>query len=193
MKTWMTKFIGCALFAVVAFCHAASTDLHDFKVISLHNGPNEIDLDGDGIKDDIFIAWRGNEDAHGYERITFYRKTINKEHAWELVPFFNRQGKFELDSQRTTLGADCALGVVVVIEANEKNSPVAVLVANRELGKSYADPAHVSFSYYELARNADGIPGWPSIYWKETRTIESMRDYCDVKDALRSELGVSIK
>lgn len=194
MKTSMTKLIGYALVVAATFCHAASAaDFHDMKVIPLHNGPNDIDLDGDGIKDEIFVAWRDNENAHGYEHIIFYRKTADKEHAWELVPLFNRQGDIDEDSLRTNLGADCALGAVVVIETNAKNSPVALVVANRELGKSFADAAHVSFSYYELTRNEDGIPGWPLIYWKVARTIDSKRDYCDVKDALRSELGISVK
>ena len=114
----------------------------------LRNGENIIDLDGDGIQDKIFVAWRDNANAHGYEQITFYRNTKRREHPWELVPFFDQQGNFEDDAQQTKLGADCTLKTVVVMVANTKAANVTILVANREFGKSYADKAHVSFSYY---------------------------------------------
>ena len=63
--------------------------LSTMEVIPLHNGPNEVDLDGDGRKDLVFVAWRDNGNAHGYSHVTFYRRGDDEENPWELVPFFD--------------------------------------------------------------------------------------------------------
>lgn len=174
---------------ITPFSNAATAgnDNESLDMIPLHDGENNIDLDGDGTKDNIFVAWRDNNNAHSYNRITFYRKAIGKDHQWEIVPFFDLRGKLEKDSQRTILGADCILRSVVLVR-RIKDSSLSVIVVNRDFGRSYNDAAQITFNFYGLTRNYDGIPGWPPIYWKLEKTVKSIANYCDATEALKSEL-----
>jgi hypothetical protein len=65
---------------------------------------------------------------------------------------------------------------------------VTVVIAERALGRSYADSAAVQFEFYELRTNVAGVVGYPSYYFVRTRVIQAKRPYCDVDDAFDREL-----
>jgi|SRR5262245_15085485 len=157
--------------------------------ILLKNGPNELDIDGDGRQDLVFVAWRDNANAHGYGLVTFYRHGFDEE-PWELVPFFGTKPSGE-DSFHTVQGADCQLrGIAVARRASSASEPVTVIVGDRDFGRSFDDSASVTFVVYRVAKNADNTAGWPPVYFEPERTITSKSTYCDVNEAFESELGI---
>jgi hypothetical protein len=163
-----------------------------WTLVPLHNGPNNIDIDGDGRSDLVFVAWRETANAHAYEIVTFYRFT-NDEQKWQVVPF-GTSGLADSDGFRTHMGADCQLrGIAIVRRPAQNREPVTAIVAERDFGQSYADTASVKFTIYRLAHNDDGSPGLAPVYFQRDRTIEARSKYCDVNEAFASELGIQIK
>lgn len=66
-----------------------------------------------------------------------------------------------------------------------------LIVAEREFGKSFADPRPVTFLYYELTVNKEGIPGIPALYFKASKKLASQAANCDVTEAFEKELGLA--
>jgi hypothetical protein len=171
----------------------APESFSNWTLVPLRNGPNNFDIDGDGRLDLVFVAWRETANAHAYELVTFYRAT-DDEQKWQLVPFEGTGGQADSDAFRTHMGADCQLrGIAIVRRPAQRHEAVTAIVAERDFGQSYADTASVKFTVYRLARNDDGTPGWPPLYFQRDRTIEAKSKYCDVNEAFASELGIHIK
>src|SRR5438034_224014 len=144
-------------------------------VLAIVNGPNEIDLDGDGRKDLVFSARRKNFNAHAYSHITFYRATGGTNPRWELVPFFDRKDVPTVDSFRTVEGADCILRDLRVLRPSSRpDAPVIVVTGEREPGQSFAD----------------SVPGTPEVFFRAVRTIDSTAKHCDIGEAFAAELGL---
>jgi hypothetical protein len=160
-------------------------------VVPLINGPNQLDLDGDRRMDLVFLAWRDNANAHGFNHITFYRSG-SRAPAWNLVPFFSRDDTSTFTSFETYQGADCVLRDLRILRArNAPASPVVIVVAERRFGETFVSMEPVSFTVYRAALNADGIPGSPAFYFRAAETITSKASYCDVGEAFVSELGIA--
>jgi len=164
------------------------------QVITLQNGPNQVDIDGDGQTDLIFIAWRENYNAHGFDMVTFYvlyKDAWQARQQWYLIPFFDEKGVPRETSYRTTMGADCVLSDLRVLRpVSPANAPVTVIIGDRDFGASYADVALVKFRVYRLAHNKEGLPGEPPYYFKLERTLRGHKKYCDINEAFRKELGL---
>ncbi|WP_157971367.1 hypothetical protein [Dyella sp. C9] len=165
----------------------------DNTVIPINNGMNRLTLDGEEAV--AFRAWRENFNAHGFDVISFYvrDKADDGASTWNLVPIF---GSYENKdaSERDLLtvggGADCKLHDFRLVQS-DGHGPMRLIVADRDLGASYADAATVHFSYFELAKNEDGVPGWPPLYFKLKKTTLAAQKYCDVDEALDTELHIS--
>ncbi|HJZ73850.1 MAG TPA: hypothetical protein VKE51_19060 [Vicinamibacterales bacterium] len=193
--------VGAASVVAVCLALATSVDGHggpaqaapafsDWVPVPLANGPNQVDIDGDGRQDLVFVAWRDNANAHGYELVTFYRRGPADDPTWELVPFFDTKPAGE-DSLHSIHGADCQLrGIAVVRRTTSATEPITVIVGDRDFGRSFADAAGVRFVVYAIARNVENTAGWPPVYFKAERTITSKSSYCDVNDAFAAELGI---
>jgi hypothetical protein len=176
-----------------------SRDFSHMQVIELANGPNVIDINGDGHKDLVFNAHRSNFNAHDFEHITFYMQasvaaggadaTTSEKPLWHVVPFFTAQAP-EFVAFDTVEGADCWLRDMVLLR-NPEGSITAV-VANRDMGSSYADKARVTFSIYRVAHNANGQAGAPPIYFQRVDRFPGKSLYCDVDHAMVAELGVKL-
>jgi hypothetical protein len=127
-------------------------DFSTWATVPLRNGPNEIDIDGDGHQDLVFVAWRDNANAHGYDRVTFYWRNSDDQN-WQIVPFDDRSGQPGEDSFRTNQGADCRLrGIAIVRKPSPPGEAVTAVVGERDFGQSYADAANVKFGVYRIAR-----------------------------------------
>ncbi len=48
----------------------------------------------------------------------------------------------------------------------------------------------VTFTVYHTVNNHEGVPGWPRLYFRAHKTIQSKGKYCDIGDAFASELGL---
>jgi hypothetical protein len=164
------------------------TDFASMAVVPLENGPNQLDLDGDGRVDLVFVAWRDNANAHGFNHVTFYRSSpaVPK---WSLVPFFNRD-ETQAFSFETFQGADCVLRDLRVLRTPSKPaSPVVVVTANRPFGETFISREPVTFTVYRFARNVEGLAGRPPFFFRAAETIMSTAAYCDVGEAFKAELG----
>ncbi len=167
------------------------TTLVDGAVL-LHNGANPVDLLGDGTPSEVFVAWRGNFNAHGHSSVAIYIRTQSdlgdSVPVWQIVPRFGGPGSDESGQELvgTTEGADCTLGDLRLVQ--HPKAYAELIVARRELGNSYADSADTHFDYYHLIKNADGVIGRPPYYFEFVRTSDARRQYCDVNVAFDQEL-----
>jgi hypothetical protein len=198
MYSWKHAIIALAL-CLAAACgkQSARTDhaiVHSAEgPARLHNGLNEIDLLGDGTPAQVFVAWRGNYNAHGFSVASFYiyapSDLSDTARVWQVVPFFDgpADGATGRQAFDTGEGADCTLHDIRVIQTAHK--PVTAVLADRDLGQSFADSAAVRFEYYDLVRNTSGAVGWPPFYFHHTHTQNAKREYCDVNEAFARELG----
>jgi hypothetical protein len=161
--------------------------------VALHNGRNAIDLLGDGTPAEVFVAWRGNFNAHGHSTVAIYvraRSDLGDSLPdWQIVPRFGGPDIEDSGGEElfgTTEGADCTLRDLRIVV--HRGAPADLIVGRRELGKSYADSAATHFDYYRLTRNANGEIGRPPYYFDLARTVDAHRPYCDVNLAFDQEL-----
>ncbi|MDQ6624555.1 MAG: hypothetical protein M3Y69_00220 [Verrucomicrobiota bacterium] len=63
-----------------------------------------------------------------------------------------------------------------------------MLKAERPLGESFVGPGLVTFTWFKLDWNLEGIPGWPTASFKVWKTETTTKRYCDVDKAIESEL-----
>jgi hypothetical protein len=187
--TTLTFALGCHPYGHVS--NALAGTVVTEGPVELHNGPNAVDILGDGTPGEVFVAWRGNFNAHGHSTVAFYVRTVSDLDDsipdWQIVPAFGPQyGESGRELLGTTEGADCTLGDLRVIQ--HRGAPVDLIVARRDLGASYADPAATHFDYYRLARNVEGAVGRPPYYFSFVRTVDARRQYCDVNVAFDQEL-----
>jgi carbapenem resistance CarG-like protein len=159
------------------------------SVVPLQNGPNDIDLDGDGRNDLVFVAWRENFNAHGSNYATFYR-SMPGDVKWELVPFLGEKDT-SFESFRSTQGADCVLRDLRVMRSpGTPTAAIVIVIGERDFGQSYADRAAVTFTVYRAVQNGQQVPGAPTFYFRADKTIRSRAKYCDLAEAFASELGL---
>jgi hypothetical protein len=178
-----------------ASAHAATAVA---RVIPLSNGPNTFSLTTGALPAQAFLAHRGNGNAHGFDVLTLYIQASAWEGArpqWQLVPAFDerdekRQGlpRGEHLTLNTVDGADCRLSDFRLL-APTATSDAALILADRELGDSFASPAPVSFRFFKLHKRAESF-GRPSYYFEFDRERRAAKPYCDVGEALLKELGV---
>jgi hypothetical protein len=163
--------------------------------LALHNGLNDVALLGDATPGQIFVTWRGNYNGHGFSVATFaVRNSSDRDDtsAWQVLPFFGgpHDGDTGREIFRTSEGADCILGDLRVVR--HAGRPVDVIIASRELGASFADPAPVRFDYYRVVRNSDGVAGWPPSYLQFDHSVQAKTSYCDVNAAFDRELHLGV-
>jgi hypothetical protein len=120
----------------------------------------------------------------------FYSRGAGNDLRWQLMPFVDADFGALGDSFTTSSGADCRLRNIAILRNTAQGAPMTVIVGERDFGRSYADAAPVKFVVYRIARNADGIPGFPAVYFRADRTIASRSNHCDVNEAFLAELGI---
>jgi hypothetical protein len=169
-------------------------------LVMLHEGSNELYLEGNRVLDLVFRAWRENGNAHGFNVTTFYRhahydadRFSPASDRWELVPFFDATPPKGVDSYRNSMGADCVLEDLFLLRpAPAANKPTMAVIAKREFGETFVSSMPVSFDIYELKKEPVTV-GRPEVFFERVRTAKSVGNYCDVADAMNTELGVGPK
>lgn len=172
---------------------SAVDTLSDMQVVPLTDGPNRVDLNGDGKPDLVWLAWRDNGNAHGSDVFTFMLSNPTRyynDRPWLIIPVYDSIGKNERDSYNTSMGADCVLRDLRLLRSkNDPKAPVILVSGEREFGETYADVRPVTFVVYRLVYDSEAV-GWPPFYFQASRTIRSRGKYCDVNDAFYRELGL---
>lgn len=166
----------CLLVLVPAFAQAAAP-------VSLQNGMNRIDFTGDGRTDLVVVAHRENFNAHGFEVVTFL---VEDGDTLLQVPLFD--GDDERQFATISGGADCTLHDLRLLPG-KAGVPMTLVIADRALGESYADPNTVTFTWYSLRTNAEGDVGYPQFRFERTRTTQVKQPFCDVGEAFDATFG----
>jgi hypothetical protein len=163
------------------------------ELIVVKNGINRVDLGGDIIEAMVMLAHRDNLNAHSFERSTFLIRKHTAESdpkQWQIVPFEDAEsGSHWKNDLEVSGGADCQLHTFRLLRLSKENITY-VLIANRAPGNSFTDGETVTFSYFKLTFNVDGLPGLPTAYFKLVQTEKAQKKYCDVNEAIKAELGL---
>lgn len=172
---------------------------HAGTVVALSNGLNTVPLTAAALPAQAFLAHRDNANAHDFEVLTLYIQAPSAAGSapqWQLVPAFDTRDEQRRGVPRgehltltATGGADCRLHDFRLM-APTATTDARLILADRELGDSFASPAPVTFRFFKLAKNSDGVPGRPVYYFDFDHESPASRPYCDVGDALKAELGV---
>lgn len=169
---------------------AGSTGQQQAAVVPLSYGITELDLTGENLPGMAVFARRENFNAHGFDVLTLYIKTSHGDGSppvWQLVSLFNKEK--EEFTITTRVGADCLLHDFRLV-TSAQSSGYQLVVADRKLGKSYANAAPVVFSFYDLKKNDKNLPGRPLYYFELQRSQKAKHQYCDVGEAFSKELGL---
>jgi len=161
------------------------------SVTQLSSGVTAIDIIGDGSPAIAVFSHRENFNAHSFDLLTLYwiyRPSDGTTPIWQLIPLVTKDGRPEEDSVLRGGGADCVLQDFRIIK--RQNGPAQLILAKRDFGKTFVDPGLVTFHFFELQDNKQGIPGRPKYYYEESQVLRTKRSYCDVGDAFQKELNV---
>jgi len=187
------------LLLLPALCPAAASADAARPVVPLANGLNTLSLTAAPLPARAFLARRDNFNGHGFDVLTLYIEAPagpGEKPQWQLVPAFDTR-----DEERRRLprgehltlqaygGADCRLGDFRLLAASAEADATLVL-ADREFGDSFASAAPVSFRFFKLRKNTDGIPGRPVYYFEFDHERQATKPYCDVGSPLQAELGL---
>lgn len=160
------------------------------ELVVVKNGINRINLGGDIIEAMVLLAHRDNFNAHSFERSTFLIRTHTAESdpkQWQIVPFENAEsGLHWKNDLKVSGGADCQLHTFRLLRVSKENA-IYVLMADRAPGHSFADSETVTFLYFKLTFNVDGLPGLPTAYFKLVQT--QMRKRSTATSMKRSRLS----
>ncbi len=161
------------------------------KLITLHKGTNAVNLDATSLMATVIIARRDNFNAHSFEVTTIYatlKASGDEEPELKIIPI-RREGQEDVLHLTTSGGADCVLQDFRLFADPGKHSAV-LITATRKFGASFADEQLVTFEYFRLTRNAEGLPGSPALYFNFEKRWDSKKPFCDVNDAFRDELNI---
>lgn len=196
---WLLALVISARFPTALLAQASSVPRDSAlfaraTVVHTHSGLTRADIIGDGSPGVILVATRENYNAHGYHAVAIAVQPRVLRHAapadtdWKIVSATGRARGVD-DVLGTEEGADCTLRDFRLVR-RAPGKPLTLIVGQRALSKSYADPDSVQFTVYELQYNASGSVGWPTYYFQPTRVIKPARQYCDINVALDGELGL---
>lgn len=178
-RTWRRSILlASALLVGAATAVAAGQD-----PLRPGNGVTPLDLLGDGTPSMAVVGKRENFNAHSFDVVSVY---VRVDHQLEIVPFFDA-GK-EQDQLTSSGGADCLLHDFRFFR-RKPHVPLELVVADRDYGDSFVDVRPVTFRLYALIRNVDSEPGAPTWSFQLRATRVSVKSYCDVGDAFKSEAG----
>jgi hypothetical protein len=187
MKRLLFWYVACGMLSAVPGIRYAQAAAQA-DVLKIDNGENRLTLDGQPAL--VVRAWRENYNAHGFDVVTFYVRAKDGAGAsLQLLPLFaaapgDGKERYEITTSR---GADCQLRDFRLVRDPSRQS-TRLIVAEREFGDAFTAPGIVHFTDYDLVRNADGVPGWPPLYFKAGRRTDSQQTYCDVNEAFDKEL-----
>lgn len=186
----------CALALSPCASSAPAIALDGYRVVPIRNGITPFDFGTHGGKAAarklpgyIVVSHRENFNAHGFDVISFHAyEPGEQQKILGLISIF-AEGDKEQYNVNVSGGADCVLHDFRLLEST-RGKPALLVVADHDPGETFVDPASVSFHYYRLGENADGTPGEPHLYFKQVDVRTSKRNYCDVGDAFKAELGL---
>jgi hypothetical protein len=168
--------------------------------LDIHYGVNEVDINGDGVKDLIVRVRWDNMNAHSFDKYMIALR-LDKEDLGEPVSYDVPIGKtapYNHPLMMTEEGMDCvtkddrAIHSGYVFSLNDKGY-LEVKEFNR-IWKEPADAYPVEVTTYRLTdASTDSrideeigvLPGDPSWYLKEVKKVRLKRKVCDVRELMK--------
>jgi hypothetical protein len=192
----MFRFPSLCLLALCAFVatSAVAADTPGLKVLTVNNGVNQLTLLGEPAM--AMRAWRENYNAHGFDTVSFYvrDKAAGEQAFWNVVPVFGQVTRGDT-AERLEItvggGADCVLHDFRLLRSDD-DKRVMLVIAQRDMGDSFADAAPVHFTWYELTKNVDETPGDPWLSFRQARVTQAAKPYCSVEEAFDAELHLGV-
>jgi hypothetical protein len=183
------RLLIAAVLALQLAAASAGEPAAALRVTPLVNGLNTLSLTSAPLPAQAMLAHRENFNAHGFDVLTLYVQAPAVEGEapqWQLVPVFDAKGEHLTLS--ASGGADCLLHDFRLLRPSATQDATLIL-ADRELGESFATAAAVQFRFFKLKQNADGTVGRPVYYFEFDHARQAGKAYCDVGEALQAELG----
>ena len=154
--------------------------------LDLHYGVNEVDINGDGVKDMIVkVRWE-NFNAHSFDRYLVMVRLEGEDYP---------QGVYEVPKGRnydyvfrTEEAADCQIAAYNFTLNRHDMLEVTAFVKAR-WQETFCEPQPVTITTYRLTDGVkeDGMAAWgtPPYYLKEVRSAKTTRKYEDVSSLLK--------
>jgi len=160
------------------------------RVQALRPGINRIALQAGAAPGMAMLAHRENFNAHGFEVLTLYAElpvSQGQRPQWQIVPLFDAAG--EHLALKAGGGADCLLHDFRLLRP-ARGRDAELVLAERELGESFASASQVTFRFFRLHANREGEVGRPVLYFEFDHAEVAKAAYCDVGEAMHAELGL---
>lgn len=187
----MTNYIKfLSVIALVLDIFGGTALAETATTVHLRYGINQVNIGDSGADGMAVLGRRENFNAHGFDVFTFYVRPIKHKSDskdWQLVSVFD--GEKEALTLTVGGGADCILHDFRLVRDSVRGS-LRLIVAERDMGNSYADTAAVHFKFYALRRNDSAEAGRPLYYFELVQNSMAKAYYCDVEDAFIKELGL---
>ncbi|WP_419798860.1 MAG: carbapenem self-resistance protein CarG family protein [Terasakiella sp.] len=182
----MSRVFQFVFIATALICSTAA--YARMEAVPLKYGSNPIDLDGDGKTEQVIKTWRENFNAHGYYGYLFLEERESyKGQITSTITVLAPDKGLHRDMARSNEGVDCTVTDFTLIRTD--NDPALVLLrSSRPITDGYSGNYPVTFEFYKLTRNEEGLPGDPYRYWKWYKSITSKQKYCDVHKAMNAEI-----
>ena len=178
--------LGFVAVGVIACASAVGPE----EVVKITYGITKVDLTGEGYDAFVVFGRRENFNAHGFDVLSMYINASLDKGAlpiWNIVPIFN--GEKEQLELMASGGADGLLYDFRLLRDSKKHG-IRLITATRAFGETYADENDVTFDYYELKRNSEGLVGEPIYYFEKSSSSKAKKRYSDVGAAFKDELGL---
>ena len=185
-------FVIATAMTICRFASATADPQTSPKMIRIENGENHVDFAGDGTPGLVVSGHRENYNAHSFDVVSFYVQSDAGTGAgkqWLIVPITNSKSKQWDEKFEVTIGggADCLLHDFRLL-ARDDDKPATLLIAERTTG-DFVEREPITFSYYTLVHNTDRNFGSIPYVFDLSRVTTSKANYCDVDEAMKTELG----
>ena len=160
----------------------------DITVIPLQIGVNKVaHFASDGRTGLIVKAWRDNSNAHGYNRYMVLLRNSTMENEWNVVTV--EHDHILQDSIRDDPHTfEDIVTTVLFARAKLNGKPTTLLLeATRDWKESMAEFGPVKLSFYKLAHNSEGLPGFSEDYFILVKETASIAKYNNANFALKTE------
>jgi hypothetical protein len=166
-------------------------------MVPLINGPNWVDLDGDGHLDLVMKSMHQIPSPHSMSLYTFHLYTeytsadtmFDRNTHWHTVSFPSKDKPFSAFFINTHQGATCIISDIrLVINKSGNHKKTYIIEAVRTLDETYGDAERVTFYVYRLDKGEGG--NTPPFTFNIVSTFPAKTKYCSVSNAFEKELNI---
>jgi len=203
----ISQFFAIACFCALGASSAIAEDAANVAVpkfdpkdmVPLVNGPNWVDLDGDGKKDLVMKSRLEAGTAHDFSIYSFHFHNpdgngVEHFNAWQVIPFIKPldhkrpYGEYQL---YTNEGADCVLSDIrLIVNRSKQHTKTYAIFAERENTLGYAEDENFTFYIYRLVREPEVRSFQIILSFKLIKTISPTTKYCGSNEAFLAEFGL---